>query len=123
MQLTKNFTITEFGSKDGTPVPSELFDNVAELARNLQVIRDKVGKPVIINSGYRSPDHNKAIGGKPSSYHLKAMAADIRVVGVTPKELHKTIKNLMDEGSIKQGGLSQYPTFVHYDIRGWYATW
>ncbi len=123
MNLTKNFKLSEFACKDGTPVPSELFDNVSELARNLQVIRDDVKSAISVNSGYRTPSHNASVGGKPNSYHLKAMAADIVVDGLRPSELAKLIKGLMDSGSIKRGGLKAYSTFVHYDIRGHYATW
>ena len=123
MQLTKNFKLSEFHSKDGTNVPTTMFDSVSELARNLQVIRDTVNKPIKINSGYRSPEHNKTVGGKPNSYHLKAMAADIVVDGLRPSKLASIIKGLMDKGLIKKGGLKAYSTFCHVDIRGYYATW
>ncbi|WP_418308481.1 YcbK family protein, partial [Parasutterella sp.] len=44
----------------------------------LEEIRDEFGKPIVVNSGYRSPEHNKNIGGAKNSYHVKGMAADIR---------------------------------------------
>ncbi len=114
--MTKNFQLSEFNCNDGTPVPEKLVPNVQELANNLQVIRDTIGEGITILSGYRSPAWNKKVGGKPQSYHMKAMAADLSVKGMTPKKLHSTILKLIKEGKIKDGGLGLYPGFVHYDI-------
>ena len=75
--LTRNFSLSEFKSKDGAGTPLSLICNISELAENLQALRDAVDKPIIINSGYRSPKHNKAVGGSPNSQHLKGKAADI----------------------------------------------
>ena len=123
MQLTKNFRKSEFDSNDGAPMPFEVLQNVQELAVNLQVLRDYIGTSISINSGYRSPKHNKKIGGSVNSQHLLGNAADIVVTGKTPKEVKEIIENLISEKKMKQGGLSAYPTFVHYDIRGGKARW
>jgi uncharacterized protein YcbK (DUF882 family) len=123
MKLTKNFSKSEFDSKDGLPMPFEVLQNVQELAVNLQVLRDYIGTSISINSGYRSPKHNKKIGGSVNSQHLLGNAADIVVTGKTPKEVKEIIENLISEKKMKQGGLSAYPTFVHYDIRGTKARW
>lgn len=117
MKITKNFNSVEFACKDGTQVPKSLHLNMVALAQNLQIIRDKVGKPIIINSAYRTPEHNKKIGGASQSYHLTAEAGDIRVEGMTSVALHKVILELIKEGKIHNGGLGLYDTFVHYDIR------
>jgi len=122
-QLTKNFSLSEFQSKDGSPMPHEVYLNVLELAKNLQIIRDYIGLPMIVNSGYRSPQHNKAVGGSPASQHLLGKAADIRVVGMSSEQLHEIIVTLIDEGIISQGGVGLYNTFVHYDIRKTVARW
>ena len=97
--------------------------NVIELAFNLQIIREAIGKPIIINSAYRTPEYNKSIGGASKSQHLLGKAADIRVSGLTAKELHQVIEGLIKKGEIKEGGLGLYNTFVHYDIRGTKARW
>ena len=115
MQITKNFHFSEFDCKDGSPVPRELRLNVIELAFNLQIIREAIGKPIIINSAYRTPEYNKSIGGASKSQHLLGKAADIRVTGLTAKELHQVIEGLIKKGEIKEGGLGLYNTFVHYD--------
>ena len=122
MKLTDNFQMSEFDSKDGAMMPFSIRTTVAVLAHQLQVIRDEIGVPITINSGYRSPSHNAAVGGAKNSYHVKGMAADL-VTSLPPQKLAETIKKLMDEGKIKKGGIKAYNTFVHYDIRGRYATW
>lgn len=123
MKLTKNFNKIEFESKDGAEMPEWVLTNIKELAKNLQVIRDVVGVPVHINSGYRSPQHNKRIGGVRNSKHTKGLAADITVQNYTPKKLARLILKLIKQGKIKQGGVGLYNGFVHYDIRGYKARW
>lgn len=123
MKITKNFDLSEFACNDGTPVPEILLPNVTELANNLQVIRDALGKPVHINSGYRTVDYNKKVGGVSNSQHVIAKAADITVSGLTPKEVHAVIEGLIAQGKVRQGGLGLYDTFVHYDVRGTKARW
>jgi len=124
MKLTENFISQEFDCKDGTKVPEEFMDNLQELAENLQVLRDYIEVPVsITGSGYRTYNHNKAVGGAKRSQHLTASAADINAQDYTPKQLHMIIELLIDEGKMKQGGLGLYNTFVHYDIRGTKARW
>ena len=123
MQLTKNFKLEEFACKDGTPVPNILFANVTELANNLQIIREALGKPVHINSAYRTVEYNKKVGGVSNSQHVIGRAADIHVNGLTPKEVHAVIEGLIKQGKVKQGGLGLYDTFVHYDTRGVNKRW
>lgn len=123
MQLTKNFTLWEFRCRDGVPVPPEYIPNARKVAENLQVLRDEIGQPIIINSAYRYPAYNKRIGGASKSQHLTASAADIRTKGYTPRQLANVIERLIKEGKMRQGGIGVYPTFTHYDIRGVWARW
>ena len=97
-------------------MPGQYTGNAMRLLTNLQVLREALGLPVHINSGYRSPAHNKKVGGATHSAHLRAMAADITVIGKTPRQVHAKIKELIAAGKMQNGGLSLYPTFVHYDI-------
>lgn len=122
-QLTTNFNISEFACKDGTAVPDTYRNNALEVAQNLQVLRDTLGKPISINSAYRTVSHNKSVGGEPNSYHLRAQAADIVVSGYTPSAVKGAIEKLIKEGKMKQGGIGLYNSFVHYDIRGTAARW
>jgi len=122
-QLTKNFNSFEFACKDGTPVPYRYKENVKNLAENLQVLRDYYKMPVHINSGYRTKSHNKAVGGSPNSQHLLGKAADITIRNKTPKQVARTIKKLISQGKMREGGIGLYNGFVHYDIRGYAARW
>ncbi len=124
MKLTKNFTRQEFDCIDGTKVPNEFLPNVQELAENLQILRDYIGESVMITgSGYRTPKHNKKVGGAKFSQHLTASGADINAKNYTPKELAEVIEKLIEDGKMKEGGIGVYKGFVHYDIRGTKARW
>jgi len=122
-KLSKNFDWSEFESRDGAPMPPDVKENIQELAKNLEVIREAVGRPLKINSGYRSPAWNKKVGGVSGSQHQKGRAADLVSSGVTPSQLHAIILDLIIKGKIKEGGVGKYGTFVHYDIRGTKARW
>ena len=122
-KLTENFSLEEFKCNDGSDVPNEYLKNVVELANNLQVLRDFIKKPITINSAYRSPKYNAKVGGAKNSQHLVAKASDLRVEGITPKELANVIEKLIKAGKMKQGGIGVYNTFTHYDIRGTKARW
>lgn len=122
-KLTKNFSLNEFASADGAEFPADVIENLRQLAKNLQVIRDHYGKPIKINSGWRSPAHNKSVGGAKNSQHVQGKAADIKIDGVKPAQLGAEIEKLIEAKKIRQGGLGIYPNFVHYDIRGKKARW
>jgi len=122
-KLSKNFNWSEFESKDGAPMPPEVAANVKELAKNLEIIRATVGRPLKINSGYRSPAWNKKVGGVSGSQHQLGKAADIVASGMGSAQLHAVVLDLIKQGKIKPGGVGKYDTFVHYDIRGTNARW
>ncbi len=123
MKLSNNFYLHEFSSKDGAEMPQDVFFNIQKLALQLQIVRDIVKKPITINSGYRSPEHNKKIGGVPNSQHVLGKAADIVIKGQNSKKTYELLEKLIDEGRILQGGLGLYKNFVHYDIRKKRARW
>jgi len=116
MKLTENFNLSEFESKDGAEMPQEVLINITKLACNLQRLRDALNRPIRINSGYRSPSHNEAIGGVKNSKHTKGKAADIVVEGLSPKRVKRAIESLILDGEMLQGGIGLYDTFIHYDI-------
>ena len=80
LQLSPHFRLAEFASKDGSD--KVLVDD--DLVFLLEQIREAAGGAVTINSGYRSPAHNAAVGGVSSSQHLYGRAADIVVSGASP---------------------------------------
>lgn len=85
----------------------------------LDPIRNAVGKAVKTNSVYRSPEYNAFVQGAKSSYHMRCMAADIRVQGWSALRLKTLIMDLHFENKIRLGGIGIYPkhNFVHVDIR------
>lgn len=103
MQLTEHFTLAEFvwsetadrNHIDNTP-SQEVVDNLRALCRNvLEPARVAFGAPIYITSGYRCPALNKAVGGKPTSQHLRGEAADLQVRGVKNlRSLYKIIDRL-----------------------------
>ena len=123
MKLTNNFGLSEFKCNDGSLPRGEELANCQELAENLQILREHLGRPIRIISGYRPPEYNRRIGGAKRSQHIAAKAADIKVTGMAPAEVHAVVLKLIKSGEMKQGGVGKYSTFVHYDIRGTAARW
>ena len=83
--MGKYFSIAEFVKSDTADrkgidnrLPKELLPNVEKLIKEvLDPLREWYGKPVYVNSGYRCPELNKAVGGAATSFHLSGCAADI----------------------------------------------
>ncbi|GDY25296.1 hypothetical protein AHAT_11860 [Agarivorans sp. Toyoura001] len=119
------FAWKEFACHDNdkTPVPTELRPSIKTLAGQLDVLRKELGKPIKINSAYRTPEHNRKVGGTKNSLHVQAKAADIAVSGMAPKEVHAKVLELIASKKMADGGLGLYNTFVHYDVRGYKARW
>ena len=103
MRLSKNFTLTEFTKSqtalrqgiDNTPSDEHLeaakvlFENV------VQPVRDHYG-PTVINSGYRGPELNKAVGGSSTSQHCKGQAVDIEIPGIANYDVAVYIRDNLD---------------------------
>lgn len=125
MKVTKNFSASEFDCNDGSLMPEDVMINVIELAEQLQILRDHIGKPIRINSAYRSKEYNRRIGGVKNSMHIIGKAADLVASGMSARELNGVIIDLIRDGKMKEGGVGLYVSqgFVHYDIRGTRARW
>lgn len=99
MNLSKNFTLAELTHSevaerkgwDNTPPPA-VYENLIRLANLLEEVRFLLGKPILINSGYRSKLVNDSLGSKDTSQHRLGCAADIKIGGMTPDEVTRTIK-------------------------------
>lgn len=107
LPVSKNFKVHEFACKNGNKtVKIDL-----ELVRRLQLVRDYLKTPLLINSAYRTPSHNKRVGGNAYSLHLWGKAVDLAIPqGVTKKQL---------EAACRKCGLYVYKEdgWVHADTR------
>jgi len=112
--LSANFKVREFACKDG----SDEILICQETVNILQAVRDYFGKPVTINSAYRTPSHNKKVGGASASQHVKGTACDIRVSGVPSTAVAAFL-----EANYPKHGIGLYGTFVHVDSRGYKVYW
>ena len=96
MNLSTHFTLEELTHTDhreyeNTPNEAEL-ENLKRLAAFLEDVKAALGgKPVMVNSAFRSKQVNDAVGSKDSSQHRIGCAVDIRVPGLTPDEVVKTV--------------------------------
>lgn len=117
MQLTEHFTLEELTvtrvKAPNEPGPVEL-GNLLRVAAVLEQVRALVGKPISVNSGYRSLGVNKAVGGSINSAHVKGLAADFTAPGITNKALALLIREseiqfdqLIYEGNWVHIGLSE----------------
>lgn len=100
VQLSPHFSLAELTASgkadqlgiDNTPSP-QIVENMHRLATLLEEVRDLVGAPVHVSSGYRCVLLNKAVGGETASAHLLGLAADIYVEGVPHKLLAQRIRD------------------------------
>lgn len=123
--MTKNFSISEFECKGGNcKMTADVKNNVFKLAEQLQILRDKVKKPIKINSAFRCANYNdNVIKGAKHSQHKLGKAADIVVSGMTPNEVHKLVCEMVELGQLNFGGIGKYNTFTHLDIREKKSRW
>ena len=102
---------------DNTPFSYTIVDNLTNLIDNLlDPIREAWGKPIHVNSGYRCPALNKAVGGKPTSQHLKGEAADITTG--SKAENKKLFEMIKDSGLVYDQLIDEYGfSWVHISLK------
>ena len=109
MNVGKHFKVREFACKDG----SQAVFIDTHLVAILDILRNKIGKPVIITSGYRTPEWNAKCDGAKYSYHMRGMAADIRVNEMTPKQVASILNGIIPN----ECGIIVYSGWIHIDTR------
>lgn len=116
--LSQNFSRAEFMCKCGCHAVKV----DTRLVTALQQLRDALNKPITINSAYRCPRHNAAVGGVANSEHPQGEAADIKVVGMTVRQLYAAAEKIP---AFMNGGIGVYPEgdFIHVDVRRGKARW
>ncbi|HEY8877783.1 MAG TPA: D-Ala-D-Ala carboxypeptidase family metallohydrolase [Roseateles sp.] len=115
MNLSPHFTLeeliaTQHRDIDNDP-PLEIVANLKRTALLLESVRQRLGAPIIISSGYRSPALNKAVGGQPNSQHLTGQAVDFICPGFgTPTTV---ISALKDSGIDLDQAILEFNRWVH----------
>jgi uncharacterized protein YcbK (DUF882 family) len=111
--MSKYFKDSEFACKCGCGFCKP----DGKLLETLDVIREALGRPVVVTSGCRCPKHNENVGGEPNSNHLRGDAADIQCPGVSADSVWQTVMKLYRLGKLPLlAGLGRYDTFNHVDV-------
>lgn len=118
------FKLEDFRCRCGCTNPNEVPTELCEL---VDAIREELGYPILITSGYRCFKHNAKVGGALKSIHLTGQAADLVVYA--PKETQDVVNKLtkkMQQIAMRlnpDGGVGLYNWGVHVDVRGSRARW
>ena len=116
----KHFKKPEFACKCGkycNGYPVEIDMNMVKIADE---IRNRIGKPIQINSGIRCKTHNANVGGVSNSQHLYGNAADLGCpTGCTPEQMASIAEEIMGD----TGGIGIYPWGIHIDTRSTKSRW
>ena len=121
MNLSPNFTLEELtrsdaaarGGWENTPNEYEI-ESLKRLALLLQDVKAVVGgKPVMINSGFRNKQTNDAVGSKDTSQHRLGCAADLRVPGMTPREV---VQACVDAGIPYDQIILEFDAWTHISV-------
>ena len=119
VNITENFTVEELTASEyavrhdipNTP-DADVSENLRILALGLERIRNIIGQPITVTSGYRSPKVNSGVGGSKTSDHVKGLAADIKVNGMSPQVVASIINDTKHEIQFKQCIL-EFNQWVH----------
>jgi hypothetical protein len=104
-------TVTDHREFDNTPNATEIA-NLQRLAEFLEVVKTTLGgKPIMVNSAFRSKQVNDAVGSKDTSQHRLGCAADIRVPGMTPDQVVKALIDLPYDQIIRE-----FDRWVHISV-------
>jgi len=112
MRLSEHFTLDEFTRSQtaarlgipNEPTPEDINRMRALCETILEPLRERVGRPIMITSGYRSPKLNRAIGGSPRSQHCRGEAADIVIPGMSPLDVCHALVGLPFDQAIHEFG-------------------
>jgi len=116
MKVSEHFSRSEFRCKCQT-CDFEAVD--IELLKVLEDVRKFFNSAITINSACRCTSHNHFVGGSTNSKHLKGIAADIVVKGISPRGVYDYLSNQYKD----RYGIGKYADFTHIDIRSDKQRW
>lgn len=121
MNLSTHFSYAEFTRSDtalrrwiDNDLPVELMHNARATAAMLERIRELLGTPLNVSSGYRCLELNRAIGSKDDSDHVKALACDFTVAGTPAFRIARLLESNMDK--LQLGQLIYEHTWIHVAV-------
>lgn len=90
-------------------------DSLLVLLQWLDIFREYLNMPIIINSGYRSPVHNASVGGSANSQHMLGEAVDFKVIGLSIDAVYLHLKDWIKDAGLESvfGQIIIYPSFIH----------
>lgn len=118
MNLSEHFTleeltVTDHRSLDNTPNAGEI-ENLKRLAVFLELVKDRLGgRPIMVNSAFRSKAVNDAVGSSDKSQHRLGCAADVRVPGMTPDAV---VRAVMASGLAYDQIIREFDAWTHISI-------
>ena len=116
--MTPHFTLAELTMTshrqfDNTPNAAEIA-NLTRLAQFLELVKAKLdGKPIMVNSAFRSKQVNDSVGSKDTSQHRLGLAADFRVPGMTPDQV---VRAIMSHGLYFDQIIREFDAWTHISI-------
>jgi uncharacterized protein YcbK (DUF882 family) len=114
--LSRDFSTREFTCHCGCGLAQMSY----LLIDALQELRDALGCPIYISSGYRCSAHNRRVGGSRNSQHMLGKAADIKVARYPLPFIYTEVEKV---ALFKRGGVGLYQEFLHLDVRGKRVRW
>ena len=113
MEVSEHFKSEEFRCRCGECEWSEEFVPPPRLIGVLEDVREYFGVPIRVTSCKRCLQHNRSIGSKDTSQHVKGTAVDIQVNGVSPTLVYEYLDSVYRH----KVSIGLYKTFVHIDVR------
>ena len=113
--VTPHFQWGELRCHDGTAVPDTYMKNAIAICKRAEALREYLGEPLIVTSGFRTKAWNDRVGGAKGSLHLTARALDLTCRSVSAKEMHTAYLALIKAGKVPDGGLGLYKNWIHID--------